>query len=63
MTEMTRTVSGDYVHPLDYVQRRRWQEPFEAAGARPPSQEVRSVDFTGAYAPGAVIPGAEAGRN
>ena len=28
----------------------------------PPAQEVRSFDFTGAYAPGAVIPGAEDGR-
>ena len=59
MTEMIRTASGDFVHPLDYVQRRRWQEPFEMVGARTPSQEVRSFDFTGAYAPGAVIPGAK----
>jgi hypothetical protein len=59
MTEMIRMASGDFVHPLDYVQRRRWREPFALVHARAPSQEVRSFDFTGAYAPGAVIPGAE----
>jgi hypothetical protein len=27
MTEMIRTRSGEYVHPLDHVQRRRWRAP------------------------------------
>jgi hypothetical protein len=46
MTLMIRTSSGDLVHPLDHVQRRRWRPPA------PP----RSFDPTGAYAPGAELP-------
>ncbi|HET6690008.1 MAG TPA: hypothetical protein VFG74_03995 [Miltoncostaeaceae bacterium] len=38
MTQMIRTGSGDYVHPLDHVQRRRWRTPV------PP----RAFDPTGA---------------
>ncbi len=36
MTEMIRTTSGEYVHPLDYVRGRRWSAPHPAdRSARP----------------------------
>ena len=54
MTEMIRTTSGDYIPPLDYVQRRR---------GRAPAPPVRTFAATGAFAPGADVRGPMAGQD